>query len=125
MQYDAGTPEDYLQQLEDDWRKEKLLFIRELILKEAPELQEGIQYKMLSFGDGTTTLFHLNAQKAYVSLYVGDINKINDSETLLEGLDVGKGCIRIKKSKNISETGLQPFIQKAIQAWKSGSDLSC
>ena len=28
MQYDANSPEQYLEMLEDDWRKEKLLTIR-------------------------------------------------------------------------------------------------
>lgn len=31
MQYDAKNAEEYLEMLEDDWRKEKLLAIRQMI----------------------------------------------------------------------------------------------
>ncbi|WP_313467869.1 DUF1801 domain-containing protein, partial [Carnobacterium sp.] len=73
MQYEATSPEEYVELLENDWRKEKLLQIRELILKYGPELEEGILYKMLAYSDGETQVFGLNAQKLYVSLYVGSI----------------------------------------------------
>jgi uncharacterized protein YdhG (YjbR/CyaY superfamily) len=48
MQYDASTPTEYLQLLEPDWRKDKLLEIRTLIKKHGPELKEGIRYGALS-----------------------------------------------------------------------------
>ncbi|MEE9445304.1 MAG: DUF1801 domain-containing protein [Cocleimonas sp.] len=52
MQYDVTTPSEYIQVLDNDWRREKLLEIRALIKLTAPELQEGISYKMLCYGDG-------------------------------------------------------------------------
>ena len=79
VQYNATASTDYLDQLETDWRKETLLELRNLILAQSDNLQEGMQYKMLSYSDSSGTIFHLNAQKHYVSLYVGDINKINPS----------------------------------------------
>ncbi len=48
MQYEASTPEAYRSALEPDWRKEKLEQLRKLIITCGPELEEGIQYKMLS-----------------------------------------------------------------------------
>lgn len=36
MQYDAKNAEEYLNMIEDDWRKEKLLMIRQMILDYAP-----------------------------------------------------------------------------------------
>lgn len=71
MQYEATSPEEYVELLENDWRKEKLLQIRELILKYGSELEEGILYKMLAYSAGGTQVLGLNAQKLYVSLYVG------------------------------------------------------
>ena len=70
VQYDVSTPEKYIDILEKDWRKEKLLKIRKLLLDEAPELEERIQYKMLTFSapDADAYIFALNAQKYYVSL---------------------------------------------------------
>ncbi|QPC45554.1 iron chaperone [Mangrovibacillus cuniculi] len=125
MQYDVSTPHEYIEVLEHDWRKDKLLAIRELIQTLAPELEEGIQYKMLAFGKGNDYLFHLNAQKNYVSLYVGNIEKVDPTQQLLEGFNVGKGCIRLKKSNDITSSNLPAFIEKAIALWRNGIDTSC
>lgn len=125
MQYEAKTPEEYFKLLENDWRKEKLLDTRRIILKYAPELEESIQYKMLCYGNELIKIFYLNAQKSYVSLYVGTIEKVENSDILLEKFDYGKGCIRIKKSIDISNTGLEPFIKQTIEIWRAGGDTSC
>ena len=97
MQYEVKTPKEYIQVLDNDWRREKLLEIRAFILQAAPELQEGISYKMLCYGDDKCSVFHLNAQKNYVSLYVGDLNKIDPSGELLKGINTGKSCVRFNK----------------------------
>jgi len=125
VQYDAKTAEEYLEMLEVDWRKEKLLMIRQIILDYAPEMEEVIRYKMLNYGKDDDYVFALNAQKHYVSLYVGNIEKIDNAETLLEGYNYGKGCIRVRKTINIEETGLEQFIQKTIDMWRAGQDTSC
>ncbi|GAA5220695.1 iron chaperone [Membranihabitans marinus] len=125
MQYDVKDPQEYLQCLEEDWRKSILNQIRNMILSHDDELQEGIQYKMLSYGIDGSNVFHLNAQKNYVSLYVGDINKVENSEHLLSAFDTGKGCIRIKKKIELSNTGLNEFIGQTIKYWREGGDTSC
>lgn len=125
MQYDAKDAQGYLEMLEDDWRKEKLLEIRQMILSYAPELEEVIRYKMLNYGKDDDYVFALNAQKHYVSLYVGSIEKIEHSETLLKAYNFGKGCIRIRKTIKIEETGLEQFIQKTIDLWRAGKDVYC
>ncbi|GAA4272895.1 DUF1801 domain-containing protein [Aquimarina gracilis] len=84
--------------MEEDWRKEKVILIHNMILKEQG-LKEYINYKMLAYGDGKQEpLLHLNAQKNYVSLYVGNIDKVEKARELLNPFDMGKGCIRIKKT---------------------------
>lgn len=125
MQYEAATPKEYFELLDDDWRKEKLLIVRRFIMDYAPELEEGIQYKMLSYGNGSSGLFGLNAQKSYVSLYVGDIEKIDNAKELLAGFDYGKGCIRIKKSLDLHDSTLEEFVKVAIDTWRSGGSTSC
>jgi uncharacterized protein YdhG (YjbR/CyaY superfamily) len=125
MLYDVKTSAEYLDALEDDWRKEKLLELRKLIQTAGPDLIEGIQYKMLSYGDGTKTVFHLNAQKNYVSLYVGDTTKIDKEGELLQGIDRGKGCLRFKKSTEPAKTGIAEFIGKTIRLWNAGEDVDC
>ena len=125
MQYDVKTPEDYIHLLDEDWRKEKLLILRKIIRTKAPDIVEGIHYKMLSYGDDNGFAFHLNAQKNYVSLYVGNIEQIDPNGDLLKGISRGKGCIRFTKSIAISETRIEAFIEKAIDLWRQGEDLSC
>ncbi len=125
MQYDVSTAQEYLAVIDKDWRFEKLNQVRDILHEFGPEFVEGINYKMLSYQDERGIAFHLNAQKAYVGFYVGSIEKVDPSGALLAGLDVGKGCIRLKKSTNIEQTGLSEFIQKAIQLWQQGKDIDC
>lgn len=126
MQYDVKTPAEYMTALDDDWRRLKVEEIRKIIQDTAPDLVEGIQYKMLCYGDGKdSTVFHLNAQKSYVSFYVGDTAKIDPSGELLEGINCGKGCLRFKKSLAISDTRLDEFIGKTVELWRAGVDVSC
>lgn len=125
MLSDAETPNDYVDQLENDWRREKLLKIRAIIKEKAPQLTECIHYKMLGYGIDNAYAFHLNAQRAYVSLYVGDVSKVDPDGKLLAGLNVGKGCIRFSKSTEIAETLIDKFIARAFTMWRMGEDIDC
>lgn len=125
MQYEAKTPSEYISSLDNDWRLDKLQQLRGLIRSIAPDLKEGIRYKMLSYEDQRGTVLQLNAQKNYVSLYVGDSSKVDKDGTLLKGIDVGKGCVRFKKSLQIEDTRIEEFIEKTIDMWKRGEDIDC
>lgn len=125
MQYNVNTPEQYLSELEADWRKGTLLRVREMIRTHGPTLSEGTEYKMLAYQLNGKTVFHLNAQQNYVSLYVGNTKKVENSDFMLKGLDLGKGCIRIKKKINLNETGLEEFIKATIAIHMSGQNTDC
>lgn len=125
MQYEAKTPKEYIELLENDWRKDKLMLVREMIKKHGPDLVERIEYKMLSYAKNEKSVFNLNAQRAYASLYVGSINKVDNAQELLKGFDIGKGCIRIKKKVSIPETGLEEFIKRTIEIWEVGGNTDC
>lgn len=125
MQYDAKTPQEYLEMLDDDWRRSKLLELRALIVKSGPEYQECIRYKMLGYCRGEKFVFQLNAQKGYVSLYVGDHRKIDPDGTILKGVNKGKGCIRFGKSVVIEDSGAEQFIRKTLELVAAGVDTSC
>ncbi len=123
MQYQVNTPQEYLDVLEEDWRKEKLLEVWQLLEAEGPELQPGIEYKMLSFADERGTVFNLNAQANYVSFYVGDTQKVDASGQMLSGFNHGKGCIRIKKSNEVEQ--LREFLKLALAKRRKGGDIGC
>ena len=125
MQYDVSSPLEYMESLELDWRKEKLQELRAIILRQDLEIQETINYKMLCFSLNDTVLFHLNAQKGYVSLYCGDTKKIDPEGELLAGLGTGKGCIRFSKTKDIAATRIEDFIKRAVYLLKAGEDIAC
>ena len=125
MQYEAKTPADYVDQLEDDWRKEKLEQIRKMIRTHGPELVEGVAYKMLCYGNEKRNIFHLNVQRAYVSLYVGNIDKVEDARVLLNDFSMGKGCIRVKKSIHLPDTKLDAFISRTIDLWRNDGNTDC
>ena len=125
MQYDVSTPEEYLQALEQDWRRDTLLALRGLIMAKAPELKEQIKYKMLSYDDDRGPVLALNAQKGYVSFYVGNAEKVDPTGELLRGLDCGKGCIRFKKSTKVADTAIDEFIARAAAMRRSGGDIDC
>lgn len=125
MLSNAKTPNEYIEQLDHDWRRETLLALRDIIKAKGPALEERINYKMLGYGDAETEVFHLNVQKAYVSLYVGNAAKIDPGGTLLAGLNVGKGCIRFKKTDEIADTKIEAFIGRAIELWQRGEDVAC
>ena len=125
MQYDVNTPEAYIAVLDHDWRSEKLLEVRTLIMRSDPALKEGIEYKMLCYGNGVKNIFHLNAQKGYVSLYVGNVHNVQNADTLLKPFNVGKGCIRIQKSHHLPDTGLEAFIKAVLDTWKKGGNTDC
>lgn len=52
MIHGGKTAQEVLDKLENDWRKEKLSEVRQLLLKHS-QLKEGMNYGMLSYGDGT------------------------------------------------------------------------
>lgn len=100
MIYEAGSPEEYLSKLDNDWRKEKVVAIRDYILG-LKGMREGMQYKMLSYTHGGNPVAVMNAQKKYVSVYMDDLSVLDRDGTLLAGKNTGKSCLRLRKSDSI------------------------
>jgi len=125
MQYSSSSPASYLDELDDDWRKDTLFSIRKMILDVGPDVAEKMEYGMLAFQLNNRSVFHLNAQRHYVSLYVGDIQKIDPDNALVAGFSIGKGCVRVKKSQNLSQSRLAEFIEKTLECARNGGDTRC
>ena|SRR5690554_3956005 len=125
MQYVVNTPAEYMAALEDDWRKTTLSELKRLVHELAPELTESISYGMLTFDDADGGVFALNAQKGYVSLYVGNIDSVDPDGELLAGLNRGKGCIRFSKTRKVAATRIGEFIGRAITLRRQGTDIDC
>ena len=80
---------------------------------------------MLSYEDAGGQVFGLNAQKDYVSFYVGNADKVDPGGVLLLGLNRGKGCIRFKKSVRVADTKIHEFISEAARLRRDGEDIDC
>ena len=100
MQYDADTPDEYLNLLEDDWRRDCLLAIRE-ILRSVPGVTEGIGHKMLQYRFKGDVFAHLNAQKGYVGVYLGELERIDPGGAIRGNMSCGKTCLRVRKRDGI------------------------
>lgn len=117
MIHEAATPKEYLDRLLDDWRKSRLLAIRELLLA-APNTSETMRYKMLGYDIGEKHLAVLNAQKGYVSLYMDPLADLDPDGSLLDGMDYGRSCLRVKKTTELAR--VEALIQNRIQLVLAG-----
>lgn len=125
MKIEGNTVDEWLGNLPDDWRRERVLALRKAILELDEGIEELLNYGMLCYRWQGRDLFHLNAQAAYAALYVGDIDKVDPERTLLEGLSLGKGCIRFKKSSPHPHPSIRVFMERAFARLQAGGDLDC
>ena len=100
MQYDAATPKEYLSLLDDDWRKARLMGIREMFLA-VPGVEEGVSYKMLGYHKDGAGFAHLNAQRGFVGVYLGELEKLDPGGALRAGMNCGKSCLRVRKRDDL------------------------
>ena len=125
MQYDVETPEEYLAALDHDWRRVALLSIRQTVKEVASELEEGIAHKMLCYSDTNGPVLHLNVQKAYVALYIGEIDRLDPDGSLTSGIPRGKTCLRYSKSKDVGDPRLRQLIERLLERRASGDHRPC
>jgi len=125
MQYDVATPQEYFAALAPDWRRDTLMQLRALIREKTPDWAETISYKMLAYGPAGAPMLHLNAQKHYVALYVGDVARIDPTGEILAQIDHGKSCLRFKRRNVVADSGVAAFLDRYIALKKAGADLGC
>jgi len=53
------------------------------------------------------------------------VTSIDKTGKLLEGVDVGKGCIRFKKRDKMESASIVAFFEKLVAMWRDGSDFQC
>lgn len=123
--YKVDTPQEYLAIIAEDWRRDTLLELRAVIQAAAPDWEECIHYGMLAYGPKGDPAVHLNAQKNYVGLYVGDIGKVDPDGALLGDIDRGKGCIRFKRKNVVSVSRIDKFLERYVEMRSRGDDIGC
>jgi len=123
--YNVATPAEYLKVIDQDWRRDKLLELRALITQLAPSWQEVVSYKMLGYGEPGNPVLHLNAQKGYVGLYVGDVARVDPDGSLLGGIDYGKSCVRFRKKNRVTDPGVKAFLKRYVAMKARGEEFEC
>jgi len=113
MKSEATTVEEYLADVPEE-RRPALETLRTLCLEELAGYEEGMQYGMPSYSrDGSAVEVAFASQKNYISLYVMRESVIRANTNLLDGLSVGKGCIRFKRPEQIDPTVVRPLLSSA------------
>lgn len=125
MQYEVDTPAAYLAALDHDWRRATVMTIRQTLKDVAPLWEETIAHKMLCFSDADGPVLHLNAQKAYVALYVGDIDTLDPDGSLTAGIPRGKTCLRFSKSRDLGDPRLAQLIERIKLRRATGDHRTC
>jgi uncharacterized protein YdhG (YjbR/CyaY superfamily) len=110
MMSKATTVEEYLADVPEE-RRRALETLRTLCLEELAGYEEGMQYGMPSYSrDGSAVEVAFASQKNYISLYVMRESVVRANAHLLDGLSVGKGCIRFKRPEQIDPTVVRPLL---------------
>ncbi len=102
MNIQAAGVDAYLQTVPDD-RRAALAHLRQLCLELLEGYAENMRYGMPSYtrpGAGEPEIAFAS-QKNYISLYLLNQDAMQASRHLLDGLSVGKGCIRYSRPARI------------------------
>jgi uncharacterized protein YdhG (YjbR/CyaY superfamily) len=97
---DASTVNAYIAEAPADRRK-ALQLLRELCTAELPGFEEAMRYRMPSYLRLGEVEVGFANHKAYISLYVLRRDALKAHAARLEGLSVGKGCIRFRRPDQI------------------------
>jgi uncharacterized protein YdhG (YjbR/CyaY superfamily) len=95
VRYEAETVVDYLGALTPE-RRQALEALRALVYQVAPDAVETMRYGMPAYDVAGKVLCQFASQKRYVSLYL-DPKIVDKHRGELEGLSLGKGCVRFRK----------------------------
>ena len=113
MKSEATTVEEYLADVPEE-RRPALETLRTLCLDELAGYEGRMQYGMPSYSrDGSAVEVAFASQKNYISLYVMRESVIKANTNLLDGLSVGKGCIRFNRPEQIDPTVVRPLLSGA------------
>jgi uncharacterized protein YdhG (YjbR/CyaY superfamily) len=108
------TPEvdAYLSGLEPK-RRAALEQLRALVRETLPDAAETMRYRMPTYElDGVVCSFA--SQKHYMSLYM-DVGLVEKYKEELEGLDVGKSCIRFKRIQDLPLDTVRRILVETVQ----------
>lgn len=102
--------DSYLAALEPD-RREALSALRARILDVVPDAFETMRYRMPTYEYEGRVLCAFASQKQYMSLYM-DTGLVDEHRSDLDGLSVGKSCIRFRNLDNLPLDTVSVILRK-------------
>ena len=121
-------PDEYIAALEEP-RRTEVRAIDALIRDAAPQLERYVGSGMLAYGhyhyryasgrEGDTSVIGLASRKQYISIYVMGADErgylAESYRSRLVKADVGKSCVRIKRSSEVDAGVLRDLIREAVR----------
>jgi hypothetical protein len=131
---EAKTPDEYIDLVQDPERKAEIIKLDKLIMKAVPSLDRFIIAGMIGYGkfhyksksgrEGDWSMIALASQKNYISVYVcgtdGEKYVAEDYKSKLPKANIGKSCIRFKRTSDVDLDILEEVIKKGVQVMKDG-----
>lgn len=121
-----ATPEEYIEAIPDERRRNEIRRLHELIRRAAPDLEPYVEDGGIGYGtyhyryatgrEGDAARIGLSSRKQYISLYVSAT--VGDKylpETYVDRLpkaDIGKVCVRIRRLTDVDESVLEQLIRE-------------
>jgi uncharacterized protein YdhG (YjbR/CyaY superfamily) len=110
MGRDASTVNAYIAEAPADRRK-ALELLRELCNTELPGFEEAMRYGMPSYLRLGQVEVGFANRKAYISFYVLRQDALEAHTARLDGLSVGKGCIRFRRPDQIDPDTVRALLR--------------
>jgi uncharacterized protein YdhG (YjbR/CyaY superfamily) len=107
----------YLESLTSE-RRTALAQLRSLVFKVAPGAEETMKYKMPTYEYGGETLCAFASQKHYMSVYL-DTELVEKHRAELEGLSVGKSCVRFKRMEQLPLDTIRMILTETLGGKRS------
>ncbi|MDP8210124.1 MAG: DUF1801 domain-containing protein [Candidatus Stygibacter australis] len=112
MSNKAKTYDHFLKQLSED-EVEVINYLVDTIKEELPQAEMVMHWGMPVFRIRGEDIIALAVQKYYYSIYLWTMDWTKKYPKELKSLNLGKGCLRFKKLKQLPEPMLRDIIQQA------------
>jgi uncharacterized protein YdhG (YjbR/CyaY superfamily) len=111
----TATVEDYIAEAVPD-RRPSLELLRELCLDELQGFEEAMRYGMPSYLRDGAVEIAFASQKAYISFYVLRQDALDANLDRVQGLSLGKGCIRFRTPDRIDADTVRAFLSSTAKS---------
>ena len=115
MQSQANDVNKYLKEIPPE-RLEALSQLRELCLATLEGYEESMVYGMPSYAKGGTVEVAFASQKNYISFYILKEEVLNKHRSALQGISLGKGCIRYSKPGKIDYEVVKQLLVDTVKS---------